>query len=265
MKKLLCVLLALLLTGCSTSTVDLMPGAKPETSALTLYVYDGETVTHQILFETEAVRAAVMEDFHNAKAKPLDIDPTTLQPPFYGLDMGGQELGAIHGLWSDGCFIMGNGKTYAFDYDFEALLAEYPWELKKEMQSTSVMPCAHYVAKSAHGWNSAFLTEAKEITPPEGITMELIDHQKDELTVRFSNNTAAEWTYGCAFSLQVQLDGQWYYIPAETDLVFTEMGYLVSPNSTREDSFAYDFSYGDLPSGHYRLVTNDLTAEFDVE
>ena len=88
MKKLFCMLFLLLfLSGCG-SAVDLMPGVSPENSALSLFIYDGETITRQHLFESEQVREQAMEDFRKAKAEPVQIDRTTLTPPFYGLEMG---------------------------------------------------------------------------------------------------------------------------------------------------------------------------------
>ena len=82
MKRMI-ALLALLFcfTGCGRK-VDLMPNASPGTSALCLTVYDGETITRQHLFETEKIREKALRDFRNAKAEPVEVDVTTLQPPY---------------------------------------------------------------------------------------------------------------------------------------------------------------------------------------
>ena len=144
MKKLLCIALILLLAGCTlkhSSTVDLMPHADPQTSALTLYIYDGETITRQHLFETDQYRADVMEDFHQAQAQETAVDVTTLRPPFYGIEMGAGDYGTAYGLWADGYFIARNGKVYAFDYDFETFSTAHPWTDADEFSNLAVMPC----------------------------------------------------------------------------------------------------------------------------
>ena len=148
MKRLFCVLVCLLmLTGCAgIMAVELMPVAEPATSARGLYIYDGETITRQFLFETEQVREEALADFRKAKAEPAEVDVTTLQPPYYGLEMGGEEKGTIYGLWADGYFIRDDGKTYRFDYNFEKLLADYPFELRQEYENLMLMPCAAYLA-----------------------------------------------------------------------------------------------------------------------
>lgn len=267
MKRLFCVLVCLLmLTGCAGKTaVDLMPEAEPATSALALYIYDGETITRQFLFETEQVREEALADFRKAKAEPVEVDVTTLQPPYYGLEMGGEEKGTIYGLWADGYFIRGDGKTFRFDYDFETLLTGYSWELEQEYENLMLMPCAAYMAKTEAGWNRNFLTAAEEKPVPEGITMEIEKQKNDEIIAVFHNRSGEEWGFGHAFSLQVLLDEQWYYVPAEDgNYAFTEELLIVPNGESREEPYHLDV-YGTLFPGIYRIVsTEGLWVEFEM-
>lgn len=266
MKKILTFLLILLLTGCGAQragTVDLMPNADPETSALALYLYDGQTITRRHLFEDTQYRAEVMKDFHYAKAREVEVDVTVLQPPFYGIEMGAGDLGMAYGLWSDGYFIAQNGTTYAFDYDFEALLNEHPWDDPDAFSDLAVMPCADLVAKTENGWNTAFLTEADALTPPSGITMEArIDG--DEVQVQFTNASQEEWGYGYDYGLRVLLDGTWYYVPVAQDMAVIEILCMLPAGGTSEETYSLA-PYGDLPSGTYCFVTQQLSAEFTVK
>lgn len=264
MKRLIAMLAAvLLLTGCA-GRVDLMPDASPETSALALYTCDGQTVTRQFLFETEKIRDGVLKDFRRAKAEPAEVDVTTLQPPYYGLEIGSTEEGSTCGLWADGYFLTGSGAAYRLDYDFERLLADYNWEEPDTFQSLAVMPCASSVARTENSWNRNFLTAAQEPQQPEGITLELLEQGEHSLIVRFTNGTQEEWDYGYAFCLQVNLDGQWYEIPAERELSFIEVAVILPAGV--ETTETYDFSaYGALLAGTYRLVTESgLWTEFSV-
>ena len=277
MKKLLCLLtLLLLLTGCGKQ-VDLMPKASPENSALGLYVYDGETITRQHLFETEQIREQAMEDFRNAKAEPAEAELTALKPPFYGLEMGGSDGWPVYGLWSDGYFIMGDGSVYAFDYDFEAFRQRYDFGEPDEFQTLTVMPCASHVAKSETGWNKAFLTEAELPAaqkspsallaggqPKSSLSVTLTEQREKEITVEFTNLDDPECGYGYAYSLQVLLDGKWYSVPAEQEMAFIEILVHIPVGGSKEETFSLE-PYGDLPAGLYRVLTNGLTVEFSIE
>ncbi len=267
MKKIMIMFLSLfLLAGCGiqkSPTVDLMPGADPEISALALYVYDGETITRRHLFETDEYRAEIMRAFHDAEAQEAAVDVTTLQPPFYGIEMGAGDLGTACGLWSSGYFIAQNGKTYAFDYDFESFLNDHPWDAPDEFQNLDVMPCAHLVAKTANGWNTAFLTESEELIPPSGITM-VAQFIGDTVQVRFENDSDVEWGYGYDFGLQVLLGDIWYDVPAEQEMCVVDILCMLPPGLTSEETYTLA-PYGMLPSGTYRFVSQGLTAEFERE
>lgn len=255
MKRLIAIFAALmLLTGCS-GKVDLMPGASPETSALALYSYDGETITRQFLFDTEEIRDKALKDFRQSKAQPAEVDVTTLRPPYYGLEMGTTDGGSVYGLWADGYFIAGDGAAYRMDYDFSRLLEKYQWEDSDTFQSLAVMPCASHIAKTEAGWNRNCLTEATEPQWPTDITLELVDQTQEALTVRFFNNSTEEWGYGYAFHLQVLLEDQWYEIPAERELSFIEIMVVLKAGAVQTET--YDLTaYGQLPNGIYRLVTD---------
>ena len=244
-------------------TVDLMPGAEPENSAVTLYVYDGQSVHRRYLFETEETRRQLMEQFHYAQVTRVQTDLTQLQPPFYGIEIGAGDLGQVYGLWSDGCFITKTGEIYGFEYDFEKLLSDHPWSEPDAVDNIGLMPCAKYVACTETGWNTAFLTEAQPLDPPQGIEMQLKLNGTDA-AVTFTNHTEEEWGYGLDFGLQVLVDDVWYYVPAEQSMAFCEVLMLLQPGASAEETYSIA-SYGELPAGTYRFVTQHLSEEFILE
>ena len=263
MKKLSVVFaLLLLLTGCG-KTVDLMPGANPESSALALYVYDGRTITRQFLFDTETEKE-VLQSFRNVKDEPVEVDVVALEPPFYGLEIGAEDGRMVCGLWSDGYFLMDNGGVYRLEYDFAALQKNRAWEEAEVFSSLTVMPCASRVAKTEAGWNPFFLTPSSRQEAPSGITMELAGQTAEAVTVRFTNRSGVEWGYGYAYRLQVRLDGAWYEIPAEREMAFPEILMLLPDGESAEQTCSLE-PYGSLPAGVYRVVMENMTAEFTME
>lgn len=277
--KRISILLALLLllTGCRSlpetpdapaevtgpaETVDLMPGASPETSALALYTYDGETVTLMHLYDQKAVEQ-LLQDFRAAKVQPVELDTTQLKAPYYGLEIGGQDGFPVCGLWSQGYFLADDGKAYAFDYDFAALESAFDSTSVHTFSDPSVLPCAEYAARTSGGWNTAFLIPTEEPAGEKGISMELVSATAQEVVVRYCNNSGAEWAYGLYADLQALVDGVWYNIPPQEGYAVISIAKLVPDGKCVEQSYSLR-PWGDLYPGTYRLVSNSLAAEFAV-
>lgn len=100
------------------------------------------------------------------------------------------------------------------------------------------------------------------------------------ITLLFKNNTDKELTYGEFFVLEKQMDDEWYEMPIifEGYYGFTAIGLVLKPSQTREWSVDWEWLYGKLASGDYRIVkgiseikdTGDnenfqLAAEFTID
>lgn len=279
MKKwLIAAMTLLLLTGCGAVDqpgkivlpekqelveVDLMPGASPETSALALFSYDGETVTREFLFDTAAV-SEVLADFHSAKVRPVPMGTTAMKPPYYGLEIGGEDGFSVCGLWSEGIFLTGSGDSYLFDYDFSAIQRDWSWELPDTFVDPALLPCAEYAARTEIGWRYDFLLPVKEQPTPEGIAVETVSVTDDEIVVRYTNRSGSEWSYGLSTQVQVLHDGMWYGVPMHRNYAFPSIAMVVLDGESREETFSLK-PFGSLPAGTYRLVANSLVSEFTVE
>jgi len=270
--------LLLLLTGCAglpetpdapmeftgpAETVDLMPGASPETSALAFYTYDGKTGTRQHLFEQKAVER-VLQAFHAAKAQPVSLNTARLRAPYFGLEIGGQDGFAVCGLWSEGYFITGSGKAYAFEYDFSELAERFSGEPADTFLDPAGLPCAEIAARTADGWNTGFLIRADEPAGEKGITMELVSASDQEVTVRYVNYKETEWAYGLYAELHALVDGVWYNLPIQSNYAVIDIARLVPAGKSAEESYSLQ-PWGDLFPGSYRLVSNGLSVDFSVD
>ena len=249
----------LFLTG-----ADLLANASPETSALAFYVYDGETVEQRYLFEAEETRQLLGVLSAVTLTETADWTPADLTLPVYGIEIGGKDGWTVQGAWSNGHWIAQDGTAYRFDYDFSTLPQKYNWADVTEWNTTTILPCARFLAQAVDGWHTEWMTPSATLVAPEGITAELVENKKDAVTIRLTNHSETEWMYGDGFSLQVLLDGVWYNVPElPGNWAFNAIGYTLSAGDSTEKTY-HLAPYGDLPSGTYRLETEGLTAEFNI-
>ncbi len=258
-------LTALLLTACSGGNT-LLEGASPESSALALYKYENGTVTSFWLYDTET-EEQLLAALAEVDAKENDWTLTDLEKSVYGLGIGAGE-GFLTAAWSDGHWITSDGTVYDFDFDFAALETAYPWDDVESYAAEGLpvgFPALRAMSLTENGWNAAILAPSEALTPSEGITMELVSRTDTEITVEYGNRSGQEAGLGKYFAMQVQLDGVWYAIPPERELMFEDIAYVFPADGTFE--MTYDISpYGTLPAGTYRLVSEDmgLAVEFEV-
>lgn len=269
MKRLLALMTALIfalaLTGCGQKNT-LMEGASPDTSALALYVYDGQTTTRGFMFDSDTEKA-LLKSLAAVPAKPAtDWSPELITLPVYGLEIGAWDDPTVRAAWSNGYWIAQDGTAYHFDYDFESLAADDSWESKDTWSTHSaiILPCARHLSQSANGWVKAMLSPATEITQ-RGISAQLVDQDGDTWTVALTNNSEEESWYGVSYYLDVLLDGVWYSIPTVPgDWAFIEVAMILPAGKTQNETYNLSM-YGDLPAGQYRFVASDCAAfEFTI-
>ena len=265
MKKACSVLLAaaLLLMGCSGTKrpvdVKLMEGANTENSAVTMYMSDGESTTLSFLFNgAEFIDAVNSTKVYEA---PADLDVTGFSMPFYGITCGTAE-GEVGGMLADGIWISSEGEVYLTDLDLAALSEGQSWDEPQQVKGI-YMPGLWYVARFGGEWHKQFLSKAEE---PEDRGVELAITSIDGATVSatLTDKTGEEQCVGQYYTLQAQIDGEWYAVPTQTELVFIDLGYIIEPNGSISMTYHLD-AYGDIPAGTYRIVAEGDTAEFTIE
>ena len=92
----------------------------------------------------------------------------------------------------------------------------------------------------------------------EGVTMRIKEGTVSStgMTVVLENKTDKQITYGDPYSLEKNMDGKWFEVADILDgnYGFNDIGYGVEPLSTSEWEVDWEWLYGKLDKGKYRLV-----------
>lgn len=256
----------ILLTSCGTSEPNhLFETASPETSMMSIYVYDGTSTTCYRISDNPA-EEEMLAKLANTSAVPAEVTTKDVELPVYGFEIGTTDGWGLNMAWSNGYLYNRDGAVYEFDFDFGGLLEDYSFEKADEWDSVLVLPCARYLAEDADGWNAELMSPVmKETAVQEGITLE-IDYDGEKIDAVFWNYGTEDWSFGTSYSVQVNLDGIWYYVPTDpvTNWAFNSIGYVLEAGGDWEETYSLNM-YGDLPAGLYRFVAYGLTAEFTIE
>lgn len=80
------------------------------------------------------------------------------------------------------------------------------------------------------------------------------------LTVVFENNSDDQCTYGEYFLLEKKINEIWYQVPVAVDgnYGFEDIGYDLDSGDSREWEINWDWLYGSLDTGEYRIVKDIL-------
>ena len=244
---------------------DFLANASPETSALALYQYDGTEVTREFLFDTKEVKKAVKELSKVAIKEAADWTPDKVTMPVYGVDIGGKDGCTVFGVWSNGYWITEEGAAYEYDYDFGKLVHDYKWESPDSFTNVTVLPCARHLMLKDGKWYPQIMSPAPEKDAPVGIALTIAGQTTDMLTAEIENNSGNEWFFGEYFSLEVKVEENWYLVPpVPGNWAFHDIGLILSSKDSTEMEYHLRM-YGELPAGEYRLVVEELTAEFTIE
>ncbi len=162
---------------------------------------------------------------------------------------------------SGGVWLKNDGAVYYGDTDLSGL-----WEQMegKDEDTWNALNFPNVGRLSAY--HTIFLLKADEQTAevPEGLTLTVEDIGTSEITVRITNNSEEEFSYGEYFSIQKQIDGQWYTVPVRADNVgFQDIAHILPNGESASETYNLNI-YGTLEPGTYRLVVETLSAEFLV-
>jgi len=112
MRRIFAAVLALLiLAGCTGEPVSngLMAGASPDTSALSLYFYDGEQGHRSYIFDADTTRK-VLAELDSVKAtQAVNWTLADVKPPLYGLWISKTDGWSLNVAWSNGYWVAQDG------------------------------------------------------------------------------------------------------------------------------------------------------------
>ena len=80
----------------------------------------------------------------------------------------------------------------------------------------------------------------------------------NKLTLTFANNTKKHCIYGEFFSLEKKVKECWYRVPVvvKGDYAFNTIGYELPSNGKSEMVVDWNWLYGSLNTGEYRIIKN---------
>ena len=111
---------------------------------------------------------------------------------------------------------------------------------------------------------------AYQPTGAANATMAVSDVTPTGITVTIQDANPEPFVYGEWYVIEQQKDGSWYEVKAKiTDYGFNEIGWLTDERGELTMTVEWEWLYGDLPAGHYRILkqagTQIISAEFTVE
>lgn len=91
------------------------------------------------------------------------------------------------------------------------------------------------------------------------VKMNIVSVSESGIKVEFVNTTEMEGFFGEHFYICFEQDGKWYGLPQTAEnIAFNDIGYILEPNGKSDIEHGFEWIYGFLPSGRYRIV-KDIT------
>jgi len=85
---------------------------------------------------------------------------------------------------------------------------------------------------------------------------------KEKATFILENHVEADYTYGNPYSLEKEKDGIWYEIEPINDMNFNMVGFDLKANEKVEIEIDWEYHYGSLNTGKYRVVKDIVYGEY---
>lgn len=95
----------------------------------------------------------------------------------------------------------------------------------------------------------------------EGVSMVALEGSitNTGMTIHFENETENDYIYGSSFSLKKNIEDDWYQVPIiVVDYAFDDIGHELPASDSREWTVDWEWLYGELDSGKYRIVKDVL-------
>lgn len=79
---------------------------------------------------------------------------------------------------------------------------------------------------------------------------------KKQATIQLINHTNEPFSYGNPYCVEQEIDGAWYSMILVNELAFNLPSYTLNAKETKEMQIGFEYPYGELSTGKYRIVKN---------
>ncbi|MBP5553394.1 MAG: hypothetical protein J6X94_00830 [Lachnospiraceae bacterium] len=243
----------------------LMELASPGTSAMSIYRYDGQNCIKRLVFDKDWEQELI-DEVNSIELKTAD--ETELYgwgEPCYGIAIGGTDGMEIWLAYHEGLWLEKGGAVYYGMCDLEKYFdkAANLKDTKETSFDWGALPNNAILKK----YDLKYCRKATGDVYHEnaGISLDFVSFKDNVVTLEYHNNSDKSFEYGAGFELQERINGEWYVIsPLLSNYGFNALAYLL-PSGKEVQVACYLEMYGELGKGHYRIVKEELGAEFDVE
>lgn len=124
--------------------------------------------------------------------------------------------------------------------------------------SILLIACGNENSTETKDWES---TQYYMVNNFDGISMNIKEGSvsSTKLTVIFDNNSDKQGMYSDDFLLESKIKGDWYQVPTIIDEYgFHDIGYELPPSGNKELTIDWDWLYGSLDTGEYRIIKKIL-------
>lgn len=143
-------------------------------------------------------------------------------------------------------------------------LKEYGSKEQKEIAHVFHINCKLKEAKQCNDDECAFFRkyirnreeENVEVTTLKQVTLEVAKQEvlPTELTYTITNHSEKDLNYGRDYCLQTEKDGKWYQVVPGQEVAITLELLWVPAGSVQKDKVNWEYFYGELKPGHYRII-----------
>lgn len=245
----------------------LLENASPDTCALALYYYDGETMAVKYQFDTDKEKE-ILQQFNELPYETADLEKLNdWQVPCYGLEISDTDGMDLCVAYADGLWLNQNWEVYSVEADFQSIWEGLGAE-EEDIGSIIAFPNAGILCR----YDRRFLEEISPedeygiATLPLEVNMTVTEISNGVVTAVIDNQSGQEIMYGEDYSLRKKIDGKWYDLPlVKTNIGFNAVGIYLP--DLEQHTVTCDLKiFGELEEGEYMLVKSDgLEAEFSLD
>ena len=243
------------------------PRAKVQSFTVYTYNADRNTTASNWVYTEKDMKAFLDYLEHLSGTKVDNPDTTAFPNTFYGIELN---VDNPYTLLIIGDYAINyKGEYYKIDGKKAEEMCQSIVKDTREWEGMSYIINHRYLSLLEGVWDTTFMTASSYTEAPlENATMTMteasINSQKDRLVLTLENHTGSTLQFGSMYSLEVMVDGRWYYIGDMTNsninIAWTSILFMLKNDESMGDTY-HMLYLQPLPAGTYRLIKSVTTEE----